>query len=333
MKDDAVIILDPVNRNVIDRALDAGVQGLHRRQLHREPDADGPGRPVPSRSGRVDERHDLSGGLRRRRAEHARAARADGRDCTRAVARAAGRPGVARSSTSTARWPRRLRGEALPDRELRRAAGRQPDPVDRQGPRRTARAGKSGRARPRPTRSSAAQASPIPVDGICVRIGAMRCHSQALTIKLQQGRAARRDRRADRAAQRLGASVVPNEREASIRELTPAAVTGTLERAGRPSAQAATWARVPRRVHRAATSCCGARPSRCGACCGSCSSVDTLSLDRLQAPGAGNDNERHVVEGADSALGMSWSKCWREWRWTRAAPLSTASADGARRAS
>ncbi|HOW76601.1 MAG TPA: aspartate-semialdehyde dehydrogenase [Candidatus Competibacteraceae bacterium] len=68
---------------------------------------------------------------------------------------------------------------------------------------------------------------PIPIDGLCVRIGAMRCHSQALTIKLT------RDAPLDELVEMIGAAnnwvtVVPNEREQSIRELTPAAVTGTL---------------------------------------------------------------------------------------------------------
>ena len=49
MKDDAVIILDPVNRDVIDAALREGRQELHRRQLHGEPDDDGDGRAVPAR--------------------------------------------------------------------------------------------------------------------------------------------------------------------------------------------------------------------------------------------------------------------------------------------
>ena len=48
MKDDAVIILDPVNMPVIKDAGRGGRQGLHRRQLHGQPDADGPGRPVPA---------------------------------------------------------------------------------------------------------------------------------------------------------------------------------------------------------------------------------------------------------------------------------------------
>jgi len=68
---------------------------------------------------------------------------------------------------------------------------------------------------------------PIPIDGLCVQIGAMRCHSQALTIKLT------RDAPLDELVEMIGAAnnwvtVVPNEREQSIRELTPAAVTGTL---------------------------------------------------------------------------------------------------------
>ncbi|MGE5237399.1 MAG: aspartate-semialdehyde dehydrogenase [Chloroflexota bacterium] len=71
------------------------------------------------------------------------------------------------------------------------------------------------------------ESNPIPIDGICVRIGAMRCHSQGLTVKLTrdvslneiQGIIAEHNR---------WVKVVPNEREITTRELTPAAVTGTL---------------------------------------------------------------------------------------------------------
>ena len=67
----------------------------------------------------------------------------------------------------------------------------------------------------------------IPIDGLCVRIGAMRCHSQALTIKL------RKDVPLDEISDIIASAnqwvkVVPNERELSERELTPTAVTGTL---------------------------------------------------------------------------------------------------------
>lgn len=71
------------------------------------------------------------------------------------------------------------------------------------------------------------EASPVPVDGICVRIGAMRCHSQALTIKLKRD-VALAEIEAMIAADNEWVRVVPNTREASMRDLTPVAVTGTL---------------------------------------------------------------------------------------------------------
>ncbi|MBU1236135.1 MAG: aspartate-semialdehyde dehydrogenase [Gammaproteobacteria bacterium] len=69
---------------------------------------------------------------------------------------------------------------------------------------------------------------PIAVDGLCVRVGAMRCHSQAITIKLKKDMPLA-DIEAMLATHNQWARVVPNQREATIAELTPAAVTGTLE--------------------------------------------------------------------------------------------------------
>ncbi|MCJ1887942.1 aspartate-semialdehyde dehydrogenase [Pseudomonas sp. LA21] len=69
--------------------------------------------------------------------------------------------------------------------------------------------------------------SPIPVDGICVRIGAMRCHSQALTIKLNKD-VPMADIEGLISQHNPWVKLVPNQREISMRELTPAAVTGTL---------------------------------------------------------------------------------------------------------
>ncbi|KNH09856.1 Aspartate-semialdehyde dehydrogenase [Candidatus Burkholderia brachyanthoides] len=71
------------------------------------------------------------------------------------------------------------------------------------------------------------QPGSIPLDGLCVRIGAMRCHSQALTIKLKK------DVPLDEVNGILASAndwvkVVPNERDASMRDLSPAVVTGTL---------------------------------------------------------------------------------------------------------
>jgi aspartate-semialdehyde dehydrogenase len=67
----------------------------------------------------------------------------------------------------------------------------------------------------------------VPVDGFCVRIGAMRCHSQALTFKLKKD-VPLADIEAMIAADNQWVKVVPNTREATIRELTPVATTGTL---------------------------------------------------------------------------------------------------------
>jgi aspartate-semialdehyde dehydrogenase len=71
------------------------------------------------------------------------------------------------------------------------------------------------------------EANPLPVDGVCVRIGAMRCHSQALTVKLT------RDVPLAEIEQLLAGAndwvrVIPNQREATLSALTPTAVTGTL---------------------------------------------------------------------------------------------------------
>jgi len=67
----------------------------------------------------------------------------------------------------------------------------------------------------------------IAVDGLCVRIGAMRCHSQALTIKLKKD--VPLDEISDiLASHNPWAKVIPNTREASMRDLTPAATTGSL---------------------------------------------------------------------------------------------------------
>ncbi len=68
----------------------------------------------------------------------------------------------------------------------------------------------------------------VPIDGLCVRIGAMRCHSQALTIKLT------RDVGMDEIVDLLDngtpwAKVIPNSKEQTLRDLSPVAVTGTLD--------------------------------------------------------------------------------------------------------
>ncbi len=70
--------------------------------------------------------------------------------------------------------------------------------------------------------------APVPIDGICVRVGAMRCHSQAVTIKLRRALPVAEAERLLAGAHRW-LRIVPNTREATLSELTPAAVTGTLD--------------------------------------------------------------------------------------------------------
>jgi aspartate-semialdehyde dehydrogenase len=66
-----------------------------------------------------------------------------------------------------------------------------------------------------------------PVDGFCVRVGAMRCHSQALTFKLKKN-VPLADVEAMIAADNAWVKVVPNTKDATLQDLTPVAVTGTL---------------------------------------------------------------------------------------------------------
>jgi aspartate-semialdehyde dehydrogenase len=77
-------------------------------------------------------------------------------------------------------------------------------------------------------RGEAFGSAAVPVDGLCVRVGAMRCHSQALTIKLK------RDVPLDEiqdiiASGTQWARVIPNTKEETVKALTPVAVTGTLD--------------------------------------------------------------------------------------------------------
>jgi len=71
------------------------------------------------------------------------------------------------------------------------------------------------------------QESPTPIDGLCVRVGAMRCHSQALTIKLKKDISVS-EIETKLAAHNEWVKVVPNDRDLSMTDLTPAAVNGTL---------------------------------------------------------------------------------------------------------
>lgn len=74
----------------------------------------------------------------------------------------------------------------------------------------------------------ARQQQPVVIDGLCVRVGAMRCHSQALTIKLKQA-VSIAEIEEKLAAHNEWVKVIPNDKAASMEALTPAAVTGSLQ--------------------------------------------------------------------------------------------------------
>jgi aspartate-semialdehyde dehydrogenase len=224
MADDAVIILDPVNRDVIDRALESGVKsyiggnctvslmlmamtGLFRADLVEwvtamtYQAASGAGakhmRELVSQMGHVH--------------ATARDLLADPASAILAIDTTVAQT-LRDTELPTAQFGHPLAGSLLPwiDKDLGNGQSRE----EWKG---LAESNKIlGRTK-----------SPIPVDGLCVRIGAMRCHSQGLTIKL------RRDVPLAEIETLIGSAhewvrVVPNEKEISLRELTPAAVTGTL---------------------------------------------------------------------------------------------------------
>lgn len=225
MKDDAVIILDPVNRDVIDRSLAAGVKdyiggnctvslmlmalgGLFREGL------------VEWMSAMTYQAASGAG------AQNMRELLAQMGGLNAAVASALADPSSSILDIDT-RVTETLRGESFPVQNFGvPLAGSLIPWIDKQLDNGQSREEWKGQAET--NKILGREASPVPVDGICVRVGAMRCHSQALTIKLS------RDLPLDDITALIASSndwvrVIPNEREASIRELTPAAVSGKLQ--------------------------------------------------------------------------------------------------------
>ena len=224
LKDEAVIILDPVNRAVIERALAAGRRdwiggnctvslmlmafgGLLRAGLVEwmttmtYQAASGAGaremRELLSQMGHL---HRATGALLD---DPASAILDIDRRATAAFA----------SGMPVERLGRPLAGSLLPwiDRDLGNGYSRE-----------EFKAGAEG------NKILGVTSAPVPIDGLCVRIGAMRCHSQAVTIKLKRRMMIAEIERIIEGAHEF-IRLVPNEREASLAKLTPAAVTGTLE--------------------------------------------------------------------------------------------------------
>jgi aspartate-semialdehyde dehydrogenase len=237
MKDDAVIILDPVNLPVIQNALAKGGRNWIGGNCTVSCMLMGVG--ALYKAGLVEWMSTMTyqAASGRRRAAHARAAHA----VRHAECRSQGRCWTTRSAILEIdrQVVAKQRGLSAERRQLRRAAGRLADPLDRQG---------SGqRHQPEEWKGGAETnkilgqgegfgTAAVPVDGFCVRVGRMRCHSQALTFKLKKD-VPLADLEAMIAADNAWVKVVPNTREAGA-DLTPVAVTGTMTI---PWAACASW--------------------------------------------------------------------------------------------
>jgi aspartate-semialdehyde dehydrogenase len=226
MADDAVIILDPVNRPVIDRALDRGIKdyiggnctvslmlmamdGLFRADLIEWMTS----MTYQAASGGGAKTMRLL--LTQMGIEHASVADllADPSSSILDIDRAviAAQRGRDLPVQDTEGFP--LAGSLLPwiDADLGNGQSREEWKAQAEGNKILGRS-----------------SQPIPIDGICIRIGSMRCHSQALTVKL------RRDVPLGEIERMLATAndwvkVVPNEKQTSLRDLTPTAVSGTLQ--------------------------------------------------------------------------------------------------------
>jgi aspartate-semialdehyde dehydrogenase len=226
MADDAVIILDPVNRDVIDRALERGVKnyigsnctvglmlmattGLFRAGLVEWITAMTYQAASGAGAAQMRELVTQMGHLHRSAADLLADPQSSILDLDRTVT------GMMRSADlPTANcFGQPLAGSLLPwiDKDLGNGQSKEEWKA-------TAEANKMLGFAP----------GTVPIEGLCIRVGAMRCHSQALTIKL------RRDVPMDEIEERLASAhewvkVVPNTKEESLARLTPAATTGTLQ--------------------------------------------------------------------------------------------------------
>ena len=225
MKDNAVIVLDPVNRSVIDKAIDSGVNdfvggnctvslmlmamaGLFREGLVEWVSA--MTYQAASGAGAKNMRELVS----QMGALHAATASSLA-DPASAIL------DIARTVTET------LRGSSLPSEQFGHPlAGSLLPWIDKDLGNGQSKEEWKGLAEA--NKILGRQHAPIPVDGLCIRIGAMRCHSQALTVKLTRDIPVA-EIEALLAAAHEWVRVVPNQRDASLRDLTPTAVSGTLQ--------------------------------------------------------------------------------------------------------
>ena len=224
MTDHAVIVLDPVNRDVIDRALDRGatdfiggnctvglmlmaMAGLFRAGLVEWVSAmtyqAASGAGAKHMRELVAQMGVVHGAVAARLADPASTILDIDRGVTEALRGAA---------LPVAEFEYPLAGSVLPwvDKDLGNGQSRE-----------------EWKAMAEANKILGRSGAPIPVDGICVRVGAMRCHSQALTVKLTRD-VPLEEIEATLAAAHEWVRVVPNQKGTTLRELTPAAVSGTL---------------------------------------------------------------------------------------------------------
>lgn len=224
MSDDAIIVLDPVNLDVVKQGLQRGVKnyiggnctvslmlmavgGLFREGMVEWVSAQT--YQAASGAGAKNMRELISqmGSIRDAVAPELADARSNILDIDRKVAEA-------------------MRGDAFPTQEFGHAlAGSLLPWIDTQLENGQSREEWKGQAET--NKILGRDDSPIAIDGNCVRIGAMRCHSQALTIKLNKN-VPMGDIESILASANDWVDVVPNERNATLERLTPTAVTGTL---------------------------------------------------------------------------------------------------------
>ena len=224
MADDAVIVLDPVNRRVIDHQLDAGVKnfiggnctvslmlmalgGLYEAGLVEWMSAmtyqAASGAGAQNMRELIKQMGAIHGAVADELADPSSAIL----DIDRKVAEA-------------------MRGEAFPvDNFGVPLAGSLIPWIDKELPNGQSREEWKGQAET--NKILGRNKNPIPVDGLCVRIGAMRCHSQALTIKLNKD-VPLSDIEGLISQHNPWVKLVPNRRDQSMHELSPTAVTGTL---------------------------------------------------------------------------------------------------------
>jgi aspartate-semialdehyde dehydrogenase len=225
MKDDAVIVLDPVNRDVIDGALRAGVRdyiggnctvslmmmalaGLLRAGVVEWVTAMTYQAASGAGAQQMRELVAQMGTLHRAASDLLADGQSGILEIDRAVSDALRGPELPVAQLGTA-----LAGSLIPwiDKDLGNGQSRE-----------------EWKATAELNRILGRTTAPIPVEGICVRIGAMRCHSQALTVKLNADLSLAEIERLI-AGGNEWVRLVPNDREASIRELSPARVSGTLQ--------------------------------------------------------------------------------------------------------